>query len=104
MLSPRIRNISVFIAGFLLLSAPLWAQTEVGPVTIGAGLQTSFAHQSPRGGDTTDQLLLNRVRLYVNGTAANNIKFMFNTEFDGSTNKVGILDAVARIEPSPKFN
>jgi hypothetical protein len=89
--------------GFLMAGS-LWAQTEVGPVTVGAGLQTSFAHASPRGGDSTDQLLVNSVRLYVNGTAANNIKFMLNTEFDGGTNKVGILDAVARVELSPKFN
>src|SRR5258708_15073878 len=29
---------------------------------------------------------------------------MFNTEYDGGTNKIGILDAVARLEFSPKFN
>lgn len=88
----------------VLFTIPVWAQTEVGPVTVGAGLQTSFAHTDPKGGSTTDQLLLNSVRLYVNGTAANNIKFMFNTEYDGGTNKIGILDAVGRIEVSPKFN
>jgi hypothetical protein len=95
---------AVLMAGFSALTAPLRAQTEVGPVTVGAGLQTSFAHTSPRGGDSTDQLLVNSVRLYVNGGATNNIKFMFNTEYDGGTNKIGILDAVARIELSPKFN
>src|SRR5215471_7089856 len=94
----KIRNVLAFIAAFLLLAAPLLAQTELGPVTIGAGLQTSFAHIAPKKSDTTDQLLLNSVRLYVNGTAAENIKFMFNTEYDGGTNKVGILDAVGRIE------
>jgi hypothetical protein len=92
------------VASFLALTTAGWAQTEVGPVTVGAGLQTSFVHSEPRGGTTTDQLLLNSVRLYVNGGATNNIKFMFNTEYDGGTNKVGILDAVARIELSPKFN
>jgi hypothetical protein len=104
MLRQEIRNVPVFIAGFLLLAAPVFAQTEVGPVSVGAGLQTSFAHTAPRGGDTTDQLILNSVRLYVNGAAANNIKFMFNTEYDGGTNKIGILDAVGRVELSPKFN
>ena len=29
---------------------------------------------------------------------------MFNTEYDGATNKIGVLDAVARFEMSPKFN
>src|SRR5690242_18789177 len=100
----KIRNVALFIAGFLLLAAPVWAQTEVGPVTVGAGLQTSFAHTQPHKSDSTDQLILNSVRLYVNGAAANNIKFMFNTEYDGGTNKIGILDAVGRVELSPKFN
>jgi hypothetical protein len=98
------RYFTTLIVTFLALTTQLWAQTEVGPVTVGAGLQTSFAHISPRGGDTTDQLQLNSVRLYVNGAADKNIKFMFNTEFDGATNKVGVLDAVGRVELSPKFN
>jgi hypothetical protein len=104
MLSQKIRNVAVFIAAVLVLAAPVWAQTELGPVTVGAGLQTSFAHTQPHGGDSSDQLLVNSVRLYVNGAAANNIKFMFNTEYDGVTNKIGVLDAVGRIELSPKFN
>ena len=29
---------------------------------------------------------------------------MFNTEYDGATNKIGVLDAVGRFELSPKFN
>jgi hypothetical protein len=29
---------------------------------------------------------------------------MFNTEYDGGTNKIGVLDAVARYEPSSGFN
>jgi hypothetical protein len=96
-------GISAFLGAFLALATPAFAQNEIGPVTVGAGLQTSFVHNDPRAGDSTDKLLLNSIRLYVNGTASENIKFMFNTEYDGS-NKVGILDAVARIEVSPKFN
>ena len=91
------------LVGLLLMAAPLWAQTEL-PITIGAGLQTSFVHSSPHTGKSTDQLLINSVRLYVNGPVNDKIKFMFNTEFDGATNKVGVLDAVARVEMSPQFN
>jgi hypothetical protein len=40
----------------------------------------------------------------VNGPVTSTIKFMFNTEYDGGNNKIGVLDAVARIEFSPKFN
>src|SRR5205807_3846990 len=34
----------------------------------------------------------------------NKIKFMFNTEYDGGNNHIGVLDAVARIEVSPHVN
>jgi hypothetical protein len=47
---------------------------------------------------------LNSVRLYVSGTAAPNIKYMLNTEYNGKTNAVGVLDAAAQFEFSPKFN
>jgi hypothetical protein len=95
-----------FGLGVLALSAPLFAQTPPAPipVTIGAGLQTSFVHTDPRGGTSVDQFVINSARIYLNGTAAPNIKFTFNTEYDGSNNKVGIMDAVARYEPSGKFN
>jgi hypothetical protein len=97
------RCIPVFLLLFFAVTAPVWAQSELGPVTVGAGLQTSFVHNSPRSAESTDQLLLNSIRLYVNGTASQNIKFMFNTEYDGN-NKIGVLDAAARLELSPKFN
>ncbi len=47
---------------------------------------------------------MNSARLYVNGSAHKNIKFMFNTEYNGSTNAIGVLDAVAQISTSSKFN
>jgi hypothetical protein len=93
------------LAGVLVFAAtPLRAQTALPPVTIGAGLQTSFVHTAPDGGDSTDQFLLNSARLYVNGPVTDKIKFMFNTEYDGGSNKIGVLDAVARVELSPQFN
>jgi urea transport system substrate-binding protein len=87
-----------------LTAAPLRAQTALPPVTLGAGVQTSFVHNMPDGEDSTDSFLLNSARLYVNGPVTDKIKFMFNTEFDGATNKIGVLDAVARFEMNPKFN
>jgi hypothetical protein len=94
----------LLLLGFLVLAAPLWAQTTLGPVTVGAGLQTSFLHTGPATGTSTDQFQLNSARIYVNGPVADKIKFMFNTEYDGATNKIGVLDAVGRIEVSPQFN
>ena len=47
---------------------------------------------------------MNSARLYINGSAHKNIKFMFNTEYNGSTNAIGVLDAVAQISTSSAFN
>jgi len=65
------------------LPAPLHAQAPLPPVTLGAGLQTSFVHTSPKVGKSTDAFLLNSARLYVNGLVTDKIKFMFNSEYDG---------------------
>jgi len=101
----RTRSVPALLAGCLILvAAPLGAQTVLPPVTLGAGVQTSSVHTSPDGGDSVDQFVLNSVRFYVNGPVTDKIKFMFNAEYDGANNKIGVLDAVARIEMSPKFN
>jgi hypothetical protein len=73
-------------------------------VSVGAGLQTSFVHTSPDGGDSTDSLPLNSIRLYVSGSAAPKVKFMFNTEYDGKSDHIAVLDAAAQFEMSDKFN
>lgn len=90
-------------AAVAAFSAPLAAQSAP-TVSVGAGLQTSYQYTSPDGGDGTNEFLLNSARLYVNGSATSNIKFMFNTEYNGATNAIGVLDAVAQISTSPKFN
>ena len=76
------------------------------PITIGAGVRTGFVHTDTEEADvdSTDRFLLDSVRLYVNGSATKNIKFMFNTEYDGASNHLDVLDAVARFEFSDKFN
>jgi len=96
--------VQLLLLGFLVLAGPVRAQITLGPITVGAGLRTDFEHTSPDSGSSTDQFQLNSIRLYVNGPVTDTIKFMFNTEYDQGTNKVGILDAVARIEVSPEFN
>ena len=90
-------------AAVAAFAAPLAAQSTP-TVTLGGGLQTSYQYTSPDGGDGTNEFLLNSARLYVNGSATSNIKFMFNTEYNGSTNAIGVLDAVAQISTSSKFN
>ena len=103
----RIRRafIPTLLAGFVALAAaPLSAQSDLPPITIGAGLQSSLVHTKSDGSPSNDRFQINSVRLYVNGSATEQIKFMLNTEYDGVTNKIGVLDAVARIETSPEFN
>ena len=80
------------------------AQGNLGPITVGAGLRTSFVDTAPDSGSVTNQFLLNDIRLYVSGPVTNDIKFMFNTDYNSSSNSVNILDAVARIEVNPQFN
>jgi hypothetical protein len=95
---------SIFVLTAFLLASQLGAQTTLGPITVGAGLQTGYDHNAPSSGSSSDQFQLESIRLYINGSVTDNIKFMFNTEYDGSDNKVGVLDAVAQIGVSPEFN
>jgi hypothetical protein len=90
----------------MLSAAPaLLAQDAPLPaVTVGAGMQTSFVHTDTDDQDGVDRFALNSVRLYVNGSATSKIKFMFNTEYNGSDNDVNVLDAAGRFEMSDRFN
>jgi len=89
---------------FLGLSPQSRAQIDLGPITVGAGLQTSFDHSAPTGGSSADTFALDHARIYINGPVYEDIKFMFNTDYDSTTNKIGILDAVAQISIAPEFN
>jgi hypothetical protein len=96
------------VAGLSLLAvAPLGAQAPSLPaVTVGAGVQTSFVHTDSSAEDakSTNTFPLNSVRLYVNGSATEKTKFMFNTEYDGAGNHVTVLDAVAQFGISERCN
>jgi hypothetical protein len=98
------RHTAAALLPFVLLVPLASAQVNLGPVTVGAGLRTEFETTKPDGAPYTNQFLLDDVRLYVNGPVTKDIKFMFNTDYDQATNKIGVLDAVARIEVSPEFN
>lgn len=106
------------LAGWLGAAAPLHAQDDqepapLPPVSIGGGLQTSFLHRTSEDADAEDHFRVNSLRLYVNGAAADRIKFMVNTDIDyggslgaPSAQDTGfhVLDAVARFELSDTFN
>jgi hypothetical protein len=90
--------------GFVVSAQSSRAQIDLGPITVGGGIQTSYAHTEPDDGKATDQFELDHARLYVNGAVTDSIKFMFNTDYDSVTNKIGVLDAVAQFSFSPQFN
>src|ERR1700685_1694900 len=100
----RCAPVLLLLAAFLLLAPSSRAQVNLGPVTVGAGLRTSFEASQPNGGNTDNQFELNDIRLYVNGPVTPWLKFMFNTDYNGATNSVGILDAVAEFGKTPEFN
>ena len=103
-LARRCAPVFLLLSG-ILVTAPLSrAQVALGPVTVGAGLRTSFVNTQPDGADSTNQFLVNDARIYINGPVTDKIKFMFNTDYDGATDHVAVLDAVARFEFSSKFN
>jgi hypothetical protein len=100
------RCLSALAAFLVFLASPLHAQVDLPPVKVGGGLRTSFVHTDPDVGTSTDQFLVNSARIYVNGSATEEIKFMFNTEYQysGNTSFIGVLDAAARVEVKPEFN
>jgi hypothetical protein len=100
----RCTSACVALVGFLIPAEPSRGQDNVSPITIGAGLQTSFAHTDTNGSNSTNQFQLNHARIYISGPVTDGITFMFNADYDSVTNKVGVLDAVAEIVISPKFN
>ncbi|MDP9053027.1 MAG: hypothetical protein M3N93_01795 [Acidobacteriota bacterium] len=81
-----------------------WAQTTLGPVTLGAGIQTSFVNTKPTSGKTTDQFTVDHARLYISGPVTDKITLTFNTDYDSSQNKLGIMDAIGQFAFSPHFN
>lgn len=112
MLSRRVRIERALIArqgapvllvllGLLALAPPSQAQINLGPVTIGAGLQTGYDHIQTDGASSIDQFAVDHARIYINGSVTDNIKFMFNTDYDSLSNKIEVLDAVAQFDFSP---
>ena len=99
------RWVPACIAGLVMFATPLAAQTTLPPISLGGGRSDQLrARLARRAATIRDTFALDSARLYVSGSVTEKIKFMFNTEYDGATNTIGVLDAVARFEFSPKFN
>lgn len=91
------------MAGLLLLAtSPLLAQDP--KISLGAGLRTSFVESKAVGSTSTTTFAVNDARIYISGSATENLSFMFNTDYDSTSNSINVLDAVGRFSVSPKFN
>jgi hypothetical protein len=100
-----LRCAPVLLAGFLMFAvSPLGAQTFTPTLTVGAGIQTSYDHNEPSSGSSLDQFDLNHLRLYFSGDITPYLSAMVNTEYNSSTNNLGVLDAVGEFHTSPMFN
>jgi hypothetical protein len=85
-------------------------------VSFGGGLRAGYgrADDATISGDDSNSFSLQSARLYVSGSAAEKIKFTFNTECKGcvfgsndaagSGGDIDVLDAIAQFELSPEVN
>ncbi|WP_028009387.1 hypothetical protein [Solimonas flava] len=90
-------------------AAPAFAaDVTLPPLSIGAGLRTSFTNTDVEGSDEKpNDFTLNSARLYISGAVTDQIKFTFNTEYNGADtadSKVQVIDAIGRFEFSPGLN
>lgn len=94
----------LLLSGFLLTPNASLAQINLGPIVVGAGIQTDFTHTQPSSGSSDDAFSLDHARIYISGPVTDSITFQFNTDYDSVSNKLGIMDAVAQFKESPQVN
>lgn len=97
------------VAFSALLAAPcsaVFAQVTLPPVTVGAGIRTSFTDTSFDNDAIEDigDFELNSARIYISGSVTENIKVMFNTEYTGGDEDVNVIDAAAMFSFGDKLN
>jgi hypothetical protein len=90
-----------------LLAAPFSNAFADGPaVSVGAGMRSSFTDVSyeNNAAPDVDDFNLESARIYISGTVTDQIKVMFNTEYDGADEKVKVIDAAAMFSFSDQVN
>jgi hypothetical protein len=94
--------------GTAMLSMPITtfaAEVNLPPVSVGAGVRTSFASTDIDGADEDiNDFSLNSARIYISGKVTENISLMFNTEYNSDDEEVRVIDAVAQFSFSDQFN
>src|SRR5690349_12322572 len=99
------------LAAATALVAPVGAalaDVALPPVTIGAGLRTSFTETRVDDGTHrgNSDFEVDRARIHLGSSATENIKFMLNTEYTGTgaDKDVNVIDAAAMFSLSDKVN
>jgi hypothetical protein len=91
----------------VVLTTPLSTAfaADAPAVSVGAGVRTSFTQTDfdNTSADVAD-FELNSARIYISGSVTDQIKVMFNTEYNGSDEKVAVIDAAAQFSFSDRFN
>lgn len=81
------------------------ADATLPPISIGAGVRTSFNHVVNNGPTpNANDFQLDSTRLYITGSATPWLKLTVNTEYNGSNDSLIVMDAIARFEISPEVN
>src|SRR6185436_53300 len=90
------------------LAAPMsaaFAADSLPPISVGAGIRTSFTQTDLDGtSQNVSDFELNSARIYISGSVTDNIKVMFNTEYNGGDEKIGVIDAAVQFAFSDQFN
>jgi hypothetical protein len=83
------------------------AEVTLPPVSVGAGMRTSFTHSEvdAPGSQDVDDFELNSARIYLSGKATENISIMLNTEYNpGAGETIRVIDAAAQFSFSDQVN
>ena len=106
--SPSRRQLSTVVMGTALLAVPalsaLASEVTLPPVSVGAGVRTSYTHFDPDSGDSTDDFELNSARIYLSGKATENIGIHVQHRVQRCDESVHVIDAVAQFSFSDQFN
>lgn len=103
----RVRPALGIALAALPVSSVLAADVTLPPISVGAGVRSSFTHTNPDIGDDISDFELNSARIYISGKVTENISLMFNTEYNpnGATpESVRVIDAAAQFSFSDQFN
>ena len=95
--------------GAALIASPLVsvmaADINLPPVSVGAGVRTSFSSTDFDASDEdANDFSLNSARIYISGKATDYLSLMFNTEYNSNDEEIRVIDAVAQFSFSDKFN